>query len=334
MHPRLLVGRQVGTEEATKMTSDVRRHWRSVTVSLLIWGGAAVLAPAATADQGDPPPQGAATGAEVAEAATPAEVAALRARVEAAETQIELLKSVVVQALRAQSAAETALRREREAQDATKSAAGSADLMLADHLEALTDNLESLREEIAALRAQREADAPEPAAGVPSDPADAVAEGEAEPSVDADEFSDSGVGGAYIPLIEDDSAAFATDDDADPVDARIKVAEVHFDSGSADLTPGGRRNALEALERIKAMAPAKVRVVGYADTVGDAGYNRHLSAQRARSIAAVLDQGGLSNGEVEIVGNGEDGLPEPTPDGVSEPLNRCAGIFVVMDSPK
>lgn len=317
------------------MTSDVRRYWRSVTVSLLIWGGAAVLAPAATADQGDPPPQGAATAAEVADAATPAEVAALRARVEAAETQIELLKSVVVQAMHAQSAAETALRREREAQDARKGGAGSPDLMLADQLEVLTDNLESLREEIAALRAQREADAPEPAAGVPpSDPADAVTEGEAEPAADDDEFSDSGVGGAYIPLIEDDSAAFATDDDAEPADDKIKVAEVHFDSGSADLTPGGRRNALEALERIKAMAPARVRVVGYADTVGDAGYNRHLSAQRARSIATVLEQGGLTNGAVEIVGNGEDGLPEPTPDGVSEPLNRCAGVFVVMDSPK
>jgi OOP family OmpA-OmpF porin len=316
------------------MTSDVRRHWRSVTVSLLLWGGAAALAPAATADQAEAPPQGATAAAGVAEAAAPAEVAALRARVEAAETQIELLKSVVVQALRAQSAAETALRREREAQDATKSAAGSADLMLADHLEALTDNLESLREEIAALRAQREAAALEPAAGIPSDPADAAAQGEAAPAAGADEFGDSGVGGAYIPLIEDEPAGLPTDDDAEPVDDKIKVAEVHFDSGSADLTPGGRRNALEALERIKAMSPARVRVVGYADTVGDAGYNRHLSAQRARSIAMVLEQGGLSNGEVEIVGNGEDGLPEPTPDGVSEPLNRCAGIFVVMDSPK
>jgi len=30
-----------------------------------------------------------------------------------------------------------------------------------------------------------------------------------------------------------------------------------------------------------------------------------------------------------VVGRGEDDLPVPTPDGVPEPLNRSAGIFVV-----
>jgi outer membrane protein OmpA-like peptidoglycan-associated protein len=82
------------------------------------------------------------------------------------------------------------------------------------------------------------------------------------------------------------------------------------------------------------MEAAKVRVVGYADRVGDAGYNQRLSARRARSIATVLERVGLPRDLVEIVGSGEDGIPVPTADQVSEPLNRCAGIFVVMDSPK
>jgi hypothetical protein len=53
-----------------------------------------------------------------------------------------------------------------------------------------------------------------------------------------------------------------------------------------------------------------------------------------RSIATVLELAGLPGDSVEVVGSGEDGIPVPTSDQVSEPLNRIATIFVVMDSPK
>ena len=142
------------------------------------------------------------------------------------------------------------------------------------------------------------------------------------------------MGGAYTPLIEDESAAFPADAAANATDGQMEVGQVHFNPGSAELTPGGQRKTLEAAERIKAMEATKVRIVGYADTVGDAVYNRQLSAQRARSIEVMLERVGLTGDVVEIVGNGEDGIPEPTADQVSEPLNRCAGIFVVMDTPK
>jgi OOP family OmpA-OmpF porin len=112
----------------------------------------------------------------------------------------------------------------------------------------------------------------------------------------------------------------------------IQVAEVHFDSGSARLTPGGERKTRAAVERIKSMEPTKVRVVAFTDRVGDAAYNRVLSKERALSVAALLESVGLPRDMVEVVGSGEDGIPEPTPDGVPEPLNRCAGIFVVRDS--
>jgi hypothetical protein len=36
---------------------------------------------------------------------------------------------------------------------------------------------------------------------------------------------------------------------------------------------------------------------------------------------------------IEVEGNGEKGAPEPTEDQVSEPLNRCAGIFALADLP-
>jgi OOP family OmpA-OmpF porin len=136
-------------------------------------------------------------------------------------------------------------------------------------------------------------------------------------------LAESGMGGEYEPLLEGEAPA-----PGEPV----KVAEVHFNSGSAQLTPGGERKARAAVERIRSMAAAKVRVVAFADRVGESAYNRVLSQERALSIAAVLESVGLPREMVEVVGSGEEDLPEPTADGVAEPLNRCAGIFVLADS--
>jgi outer membrane protein OmpA-like peptidoglycan-associated protein len=59
----------------------------------------------------------------------------------------------------------------------------------------------------------------------------------------------------------------------------------------------------------------------------------HLSLQRARSIAELLESVGVSAEIIAVEGHGEDGVPEPTADQVSEPLNRCAGIFAMVDLP-
>jgi outer membrane protein OmpA-like peptidoglycan-associated protein len=334
------------------MASHLRRHWQAAAAALLICCFAGLLAfraepadvkppPAGDAkveaggDRSDPAREQVAPEAGKGDAAATAqadEVRALRARVEAAESQIQLLKSVVVQALRAQSAAEATLRREREARDvapaAGPGATGSDEPMLAAQLEALTQGLDRLREDVAALRTEV-LSGREPAAGSAPVPE------EAEPAAGAaaDPLAESGVGGEYDPLIQGERVASVADDAADLGD-QMEVGWVHFDSGSADLTPGGQREALEAAERIRAMEAAKVRVVGHADTVGGAGFNRQLSVRRARAIAGLLERVGLSGDLVEIVGRGEDGAPVPTADQVSEPLNRCAGIFVVMDSPK
>jgi OOP family OmpA-OmpF porin len=122
--------------------------------------------------------------------------------------------------------------------------------------------------------------------------------------------------------------------DAAPVaaDGPIKVGEVHFNSGSAELTPGGARVAREAVERIRSMEPAKVRVVAFTDRVGNSAYNLVLAKERALSLAAMLERVGLPRDMVEVIGKGEEDTPEPTADGVAEPLNRCAGIFVVADN--
>ena len=113
----------------------------------------------------------------------------------------------------------------------------------------------------------------------------------------------------------------------------LMLNEIHFDPGSATLTPGGERKTLEAADRIKALGARDVRVSGYTDTEGPAAYNMHLSLQRARSIADLLESVGVAAEIIAVEGHGEDGGPEPTADQVSEPLNRCAGIFAMVDLP-
>jgi outer membrane protein OmpA-like peptidoglycan-associated protein len=123
----------------------------------------------------------------------------------------------------------------------------------------------------------------------------------------------------------------AADRPASTGPTELMLNEIHFNPGSATLTPGGERRTLDAADRIKALGARNVRVAGYTDTQGPAAYNMHLSLQRAKSIADLLASVGVSAEIIAVEGHGEDGAPEPTPDQVSEPLNRCAGIFAMVD---
>jgi outer membrane protein OmpA-like peptidoglycan-associated protein len=346
------------------MTSDLRRHWHVALATLLIWCAAGPLGSIVQAAD-----EGAAQGSEaesdaladrlealVEQAAARvgrqgagggepgAEALALRAQLEAAETQIALLKNVVIQALRAQSAAEEALRREQAAPPSAAAPAvprdpgGAPDSTLVDQVEALTATVQRLRADVDALRGRGPSEPPaqqDTGSAMRQSGAGGIAE-EAldDPAAEEDAMlPGSGMGGKYEPLLEDEAPSSGPSDFAAVRSGdSIEVAQVHFNTGSAELTPSGERKALEAAERIRSMGAAKVRVVAFADRVGGAAYNRVLSQERALSIAAVLESVGLPRDMIEVVGSGEEGIPEPTADGVPEPLNRCAGIFVLAES--
>jgi outer membrane protein OmpA-like peptidoglycan-associated protein len=357
------------------MTSDIRRRWPIVLAALLLWssanligsvgqaaddspGGASDAEAQAIADRLDAMLEqatarlGAHPGGETDLDEANADATALRARLAEAETQIRLLKNVVIQSLRAQSAAEDALRREQAAArpsvtppEAEPAATGSEDLMLAEQVDALTDSVRRLRADVDALRSRPASEEPptpdrESAlrpSGATEDPEATVA---GEPLEEDAMLPEAGMGGRYQPWNEDEPApssssahaAVPSDEAMSAAGDPIKIAEVHFDSGSAQLTPGGERRTLDAIAQIRSMAPAKVRVVAFTDRVGDSAYNLVLSKERALSVAAVLERTGLPREMVEVVGSGEEGVPVPTPDGVPEPLNRSAGIFVVRDA--
>ena len=77
-----------------------------------------------------------------------------------------------------------------------------------------------------------------------------------------------------------------------------------------------------------------IRVTGHTDTTGPASVNLELSRARAQAVADLFVEAGLPRDRIEIAPMGETAsvLPIPTDDGVSEPLNRCVGIFAVADA--
>jgi outer membrane protein OmpA-like peptidoglycan-associated protein len=120
--------------------------------------------------------------------------------------------------------------------------------------------------------------------------------------------------------------------DVEPPSEPLMIGEVHFNPGSADLSPGAQSRTVQAAESFMSMEGGKIRVVGYTDTTGSSEYNKHLALMRADSIAKLLESLGVTRERIEVIGRGEEDTPVSTDDQVAEPLNRCAGIFVVADA--
>jgi len=112
----------------------------------------------------------------------------------------------------------------------------------------------------------------------------------------------------------------------------VRLAQVHFDFASHELTPGGSRKAKEAAAWIKKQDVEKIRLVGFTDSIGTKANNKALAERRAHALLKLLEEEGVDRSRVEIVASGEDDVQEMIPDQTAEPLNRCVGIFVSTGS--
>lgn len=115
-----------------------------------------------------------------------------------------------------------------------------------------------------------------------------------------------------------------------PVDTELglKLAQIHFDIGSAELSPGASRRILAVADWVTKEGIGEVTLVGISDSSGPADKNLELSKARAASVATLLERHGLSKDIIKVDARGEGFQIEETTDNVSEPLNRCVGIFV------
>jgi len=82
--------------------------------------------------------------------------------------------------------------------------------------------------------------------------------------------------------------------------------DILFATDSASLT-GSLRSDLYALAaNLNRYPGSTVNVVGHTDNVGTAAYNQDLSERRARAVASVLTDGGVSPYRIVAFGRGED----------------------------
>jgi outer membrane protein OmpA-like peptidoglycan-associated protein len=98
---------------------------------------------------------------------------------------------------------------------------------------------------------------------------------------------------------------------APPPQAQPSVFHVYFAEGSATLTPEARQIVEAAAAAAKAAPPGPVQVVGYTDTTGSAALNQRLSRQRAQTVANLLVQDGVPQGQIQVSGAGEQPGPNP-----------------------
>ncbi len=110
------------------------------------------------------------------------------------------------------------------------------------------------------------------------------------------------------------------------------LTEVHFDSGGVNITYVGKHKIAKAIEAIKEQNPVEIRIFGFSDSLGDPVSNKATSQTRADNVARIIKESGLDVPMV-VEGRGEGAGPYQTPDGVSEPLNRCVGIIAVFHDP-
>jgi OmpA family len=108
---------------------------------------------------------------------------------------------------------------------------------------------------------------------------------------------------------------------------------VFFPTDEATLSPDAVRVVDEAAVAYQQTGAAQITVTGHTDTVGSAAYNLDLSLRRAEAVANELIRQGVPATGISTVGQGEEDLLVPTPDGVREPRNRRVWIVVGQPPP-
>ena len=73
-----------------------------------------------------------------------------------------------------------------------------------------------------------------------------------------------------------------------PPPAEQPLTTIHFDTGSARLSPGGQVHAAAAAVMLADMKLGQIRLIGFTDRTGSPARNRALAEARARSVADFL----------------------------------------------
>ncbi len=103
---------------------------------------------------------------------------------------------------------------------------------------------------------------------------------------------------------------------------------VYFDFDKAVLTAEAERVLADAAGEAQLRGTARVAIHGHADRAGATAYNMALSRARADAVARFLGAQGIEPWRIAVRALGEMQPSRATDDGVREPENRRAEVFV------
>jgi SH3 domain-containing YSC84-like protein 1 len=86
---------------------------------------------------------------------------------------------------------------------------------------------------------------------------------------------------------------------------RVTLSNVHFKTGSAELTPDSKRALDEALTALKEHPDWKIRVEGFTDNQGSKEANLKLSSERAEAVVKRLADHGIDRSRLSAKGYGD-----------------------------
>ncbi|HEY4079852.1 MAG TPA: OmpA family protein [Burkholderiaceae bacterium] len=101
---------------------------------------------------------------------------------------------------------------------------------------------------------------------------------------------------------------------------------INFLSNSNKLTPASAPVISEVIRALTEAPAGELVVIGHTDLVGSMEANDKLSLERARLVAAQLEQIGVPRERITVVGRGKREPLVPTANGVDEPRNRRVEI--------
>jgi outer membrane protein OmpA-like peptidoglycan-associated protein len=112
----------------------------------------------------------------------------------------------------------------------------------------------------------------------------------------------------------------------------VNLSDVLFDTGSANLKTGTREKLAKVAGILLSHPGLKIQVEGHTDSVGEAGYNQHLSENRAGSVRTYLVDQGIAHEAVGTTGFGETNPVASNTTAEGRQQNRRVELIVSGDS--
>ncbi len=110
---------------------------------------------------------------------------------------------------------------------------------------------------------------------------------------------------------------------------KVNISDILFDTGSYQIKPSYRNMIVKLAEIIRQYNEVDVVVEGHTDDVGSREFNLALSENRARSVAKLLIESGVSKDKVSYVGYGPDRPLVPNTSDENRAKNRRVEVKLI-----